>query len=108
MMELNNDIYEVLISLILHTNKSNINNHSLSTHIKLSLICICSNVFMNSPWRWGGKFCTPSMMMLWGLIIRQREWGRAVAHRPLNTTSEGPDRLFVRIVTAFVPETKYT
>lgn len=20
------------------------------THIKLSLICICSNVFMNSPW----------------------------------------------------------
>eukprot|EP00970_Alexandrium_tamarense_P011076 scaffold2347_cov208-Alexandrium_tamarense.AAC.12 len=36
---------------------------SNKTHVKLSFICICSKFCMNSPWRWGGRFGTPSMVV---------------------------------------------
>jgi hypothetical protein len=35
------------------------------TDRRLSFICIFSICFMNSPWRWGGRFGTPSMVGVW-------------------------------------------
>jgi len=62
----------------------------MGTHVRLSLICICSSVFMNSPWRWGGKFRTPFMMAMLrgGNKRRQQDYG-AGRRAPKEATVRG-------------------
>jgi hypothetical protein len=51
------------------------------TDRRLSFICIFSICFMNSPWRWGGRFGTPSMVGVWFAKGERERGGDEVSRR---------------------------